>query len=64
VLTCAVLSGRSGTTGQDLVPDGLWRIVEPLIPSQRERPEGGRIRHVEDWAVFPAIVYLLPTGCA
>ncbi len=23
--------------GQELVPDGLWEIVEPLIPPQRDR---------------------------
>ena len=50
--------------GQDLVPDGLWKIVELLIPSQRERPQGGGTRFVDDRAVFTAIVYVLTTGCA
>ena len=50
--------------GQELVPDGLWDIVEPLIPAQRERPQGGGTRYVEDRAVFTAIVYVLTTGCA
>ena len=50
--------------GQTLVPDGLWEIVEPLLPAQRERPQGGGTRHVEDRAVFTAIVYVLTTGCA
>jgi transposase len=50
--------------GRELVPDGLWQIVEPLIPPQRERPQGGGTRHVEDRAVFSAIVYVLTTGCA
>jgi hypothetical protein len=27
--------------GQELVPDGLWELVEPLIPPQTERPQGG-----------------------
>jgi transposase len=48
----------------ELVPDGLWRIVEPLIPPQRERPQGGGTRYVEDRTVFTAIVYVLTTGCA
>jgi transposase len=48
----------------ELVPDGLGRIVEPLIPPQRERPQGGGTRYVEDRAVFTAIVYVLTTGCA
>jgi transposase len=50
--------------GQALVPDGLWEIVEPLLPAQRERPQGGGTRYVEDRAVFTAIVYVLTTGCA
>jgi transposase len=37
------------------VPDGLWRIVELLIPPQRERPQGGGTRCVDDRAVFTAI---------
>ncbi len=50
--------------GQTLVPDGLWEIVEPLIPPQAERPQGGGTRCVDDRAVFTAIVYVLTTGCA
>ncbi len=47
--------------GQELVPDGLWEIVEPLLPPQRERPQGGGTRFVEDRAVFTAVVYGLTT---
>src|SRR3712207_6329627 len=50
--------------GQTLVPDGLWEIVEPLLPAQRERPQGGGTRFVDDRAVFTAIVYVLTNGCA
>src|SRR5688500_17645996 len=50
--------------GQELVPDGLWEIVEPLIPPQTERPQGGGTRYVDDRAVFTAVVYVLTTGCA
>ena len=50
--------------GQDLVSDGLWEIVEPLIPPQRDRPQGGGTRHVDDRAVFTAVVYVLTTGSA
>jgi transposase len=50
--------------GQALVPDGLWDIVGPLIPAQRERPQGGGTRYVDDRAVFTAIVYVLTTDCA
>ena len=50
--------------GQTLVPDGLWEIVEPLIPPQTERPQGGGTRYADDRAVCTAIVYVLTTGCA
>jgi transposase len=50
--------------GQELVPDGLWDIVEPLLPPQPERPQGGGTRYRDDRAVFTAIVYVLTTGCA
>ena len=50
--------------GQELVPDGLWQIVEPLLPPQAERPQGGGTRFRDDRAVFTAIVYVLTTGCA
>jgi transposase len=50
--------------GQTLVPDGLWEIVEPLLPAQRKRPQGGGTRYVDDRAVFTAIVYVRTTGCA
>jgi transposase len=50
--------------GQELVTDGLWEIVAPLIPPQPERPQGGGTRYVDDPAVLAAIVYVLTTGCA
>ncbi len=49
---------------QQLVPDELWRIVEPLIPAQRVRRQGGGTPMVEAQAVFTAVVYVLTTGCA
>jgi transposase len=49
--------------GQDLVPDGLWELVAPLLPAQPERPQGGGARQVDDRVVFTAIVYVLTTGC-
>jgi transposase len=63
-VTCAVLSDHGERLGQELVPDGLWELVEPLIPPQTERPQGGGTRHVDDRAVFTAVVYVLTTGCA
>jgi transposase len=58
---CPVVAER---LGQVLVPDGLRDVVELLIPAQRERPQSGGTRYVDERAVFTAIVYVLTTGCA
>jgi len=51
--------------GQDLVSDGLWEIVEPLIPPQTECPQGGGTRYVDDRAVVDAAsVRANPRGSA
>ncbi len=47
-----------------IVPDGLWEVVEPLLPAARVRPQGGGTANLDDEAVFAAIVYVLTTGCA
>ncbi len=50
--------------GQTLLPDGLWEIVEPLLPLQAERPQGGGTRYRDDRAVVTAIVDVLTAGGA
>jgi transposase len=47
-----------------LVPDELWAIVEPLIPTFAPRAQGGGTAPVDARAVFPAIVFVLTSGCA
>ena len=42
-----------------LVPDDLWKLVEPLLPRFETRPQGGGTSPVEDRAVFTAVVYML-----
>jgi transposase len=46
-----------------LVPDELWSLAEPLVPSFERRPQGGGTEPVGDRAVFTAIVYVLTSGC-
>src|SRR5438034_11547341 len=48
------------TTIDDLVPDQLWRSIQPLLPTPPPR-YGGRPR-VEDRACLAGIVYQLRTG--
>jgi transposase len=47
-----------------LVPDELWALVEPLIPSFSARPQGGGRAPIDDRVVFTAVVYVLTSGCA
>jgi transposase len=49
---------------QRLVPDELWSLVEPLLPSFASRPQGGGTAPVDERAVFTAVVYVLTSGCA
>jgi transposase len=47
-----------------LVPDGLWEIVDPLLPEFNPRPQGGGTAATDKRAVFTAIVFVLTCGCA
>ncbi len=44
-----------------LVPDRLWNEIEPLLPRERPKPNGGR-PPVDNRACLTGIVYVLRTG--
>ena len=44
------------------VPDGLWVLVEPLLPEMGPYPKGGR-PPVDSRKVFAGAVFKLRTGC-
>jgi transposase len=46
------------TLADDLVPDELWALVEPLLPAPPRPPYGGRHRTISDRPCFAAIVYM------
>ncbi|MFF8597047.1 IS5 family transposase [Streptomyces sp. NPDC015220] len=46
------------------VPDELWKLAAPLLPSFAARPQGGGTAPCDDRAVFTAVVYVLTSGCA
>ena len=50
------------TLVDDLVPDQLWAIVEPLLPVPPRPPYGGRHRTISDRACLAAIVYMARTS--
>jgi transposase len=44
-----------------LIPDALWAVLEPLIPSEPAKPKGGRPR-VPDRAALTGILFVLRSG--
>ena len=44
-----------------LVRDDLWAVIEPLLPSEPEKPKGGRPR-ASDRAALAGIILVLRTG--
>jgi transposase len=46
---------------KSLVPDELWKLVEPLLPSKPSKPKGGRPR-VPDRQALSGILFVLKTG--
>jgi transposase len=54
----------SADLSKRLVPDELWELVAPLLPSFAARPQGGGAAPRDERAVFTAVVYVLTSGCA
>ena len=46
---------------KELVSDELWEIIEPLLPLEPPKPEGGRPR-VDDRAALTGIVFVLKSA--
>jgi transposase len=46
---------------QPLLPDELWKEIEPLLPPERPKPDGGRPR-VPDRDCLVGIIFVLKTG--
>ena len=44
-----------------LLPDALWDLIEPFLPSPPRRPNGGR-PHVPDRACLTGILFVLRSG--
>ncbi len=55
---------RISPLSRRLVPDEMWALVQPLMPTPKVRPQGGGRTRVGDRAVFVAVVYVLTSGCA
>jgi transposase len=46
---------------KELVSEELWEIIEPLLPPEPPKPEGGRPR-VDDRAALTGIIFVLKSG--
>jgi transposase len=46
---------------KELVSDELWEVIEPLLPPEAPKPQGGRPR-VDDRAALSAIIFVLKSG--
>ena len=46
---------------KELVSDELWQIIEPLLPEEPPKPEGGRPR-VDNRAALTGIIFVLKSG--
>jgi transposase len=46
---------------KELVSDELWEIIEPLLPEERPKPKGGRLR-IDDRATLTGIIFVLKSG--
>ena len=44
-----------------MVSDELWEVIEPLLPPEPPKPQGGRPR-VEDRAALSGIIFVLKSG--
>lgn len=46
---------------KELVSDELWETIEPLLPEEPPKPDGGRPR-VDDRAALTGIIFVLKSG--
>ena len=46
-----------------LVSDALWAVIEPLLPTEPAKPQGGRPR-MSDRAALTGILFVLKSGIA
>ncbi len=46
---------------KELVTDALWEVIEPLLPKEPPKPNGGRPR-IDDRAALTGILFVLKSG--
>jgi len=46
---------------KELVTDGIWEVIEPLLPEEPPKPKDGR-PCIDDRAAFTGILFVLKAG--
>jgi len=55
------LTGYPENMAKELVTDELWETIEPLLPPEPPKPQGGRPR-IDNRATLTGIVFVLKSG--
>ena len=45
-----------------LLSDELWEVIEPLLPEEPPKPNGGRPRTIDDRATLTGVLFVLKSG--
>jgi hypothetical protein len=54
-------AGKGFIMAKPLLPDELWKRIEPLLPPHPPHPKGG-LPFVDDRKVLTGIIFILKTG--
>jgi transposase len=55
--------GVTASLVERLVPDSLWKLFEPMVPTAPERPQGGGRRRCGARAALAAIIFVATSEC-
>jgi hypothetical protein len=60
--TCLCVDVTHIAMSKELVSDELWEIIEPLLPDEAPKPQGGGRPRIDDLSGLAGIVFVLKRG--